>query len=100
MSVWFSEYRVRSLAERIAPRIAPRVEAALVAAIRAELPALLLDELRNEIPEHVAKTAGVNRRLRNDAIVAQHNGRNTAELARNFGISTSMVIKIVRGRNK
>jgi hypothetical protein len=64
MSTWFSEYRVRSLAERSAPRIAPKVEAALLACIRAELPALLMDELRNEIPEFVPKHSVALRRDR------------------------------------
>lgn len=98
MSIWFSEYRVRCLAERIAPKIAPKVEAALVAAIRAELPALLLEELRNEIPEYVPKMGSTVRRDRNAAIVAEFTGRNVKELSAKWKLSRQAIWNIVRGK--
>jgi len=97
MSTWFSEYRVKSLAERIAPKIAPKVEAALLACIRAELPALLMDELRNELPEFTPKHSVSLRRDRDNLIRARFNGRNTVELAGQFGLSAKQVLRIARG---
>jgi Mor family transcriptional regulator len=100
MSTWFSEYRVRCLAQRIAPRIMPSVAAAISQAINAtisaELPALLMDELRNEIPEFVPKHSVALRRDRDAAIRAQYNGRNAKELSTRFGVSVSSVFKIVK----
>ena len=97
MSTWFSEYRVKGLAERIAPKIAPKVEAALLACIRAELPALLMDELRNEIPEFVPKHSVALRRDRDNLIRARFNGRNAVELSGQFGLSAKQVMRIARG---
>lgn len=97
MSTWFSEFRVRSLAERIAPKIAPKIELAMIAAIRAELPGLLMEELRLEIPEHVPKGSVSAKRLRNEAICAQYTGQNVKELSTRFGLSPSAIFKIVAG---
>lgn len=97
MSTWFSEYRVRSLAERIAPRIAPKVEAALLACIRAELPGMLMDELRREIPEFTPKRSVTVRRDRDNLIRARFTGRNAAELSAQFGLSIKQVMRIARG---
>ena len=97
MGVWFSEFHVRTLAERIAPRIAPSVEVALVAAIRAELPRLLMDELRTMLPEHTPKGSNAHKRQRNELIRARYNGSNSADLAREFGLHVAHVRKIVRG---
>lgn len=96
MSTWFSEYRVRSLAERIAPRIAPKVEAALLACIRAELPGMLMDELRREIPEFTPKRSVTARRDRDNLIRARFTGRNAAELSAQFGLSIKQVMRIAR----
>lgn len=97
MSTWFSEYRVRSLAERIAPRIAPKVEAALLDCIRAELPALLMDELRRDLPEFTPKHSTALRRERDNLIRARFTGRNAVELAGQFGISAKQIMRIARG---
>jgi hypothetical protein len=97
MSTWFSEYRVRSLAERIAPRIAPKVEAALMECIRAELPGLLMDELRQSLPEYTPKNSVALRRDRDNLIRARFNGGNAAELAGQFGLSTKQIMRIGRG---
>lgn len=97
MSTWFSEYRVRSLAEHITPRIAPKVEAAILACIRAELPGMLMEELRREIPEFTPKHSVALRRDRDNLIRARFNGSNAAELSGQFGLSIKQVIRIGRG---
>lgn len=97
MSTWFSEYRVKCLAERIAPKIAPKVEAALLACIRAELPAMLMDELRRDLPEFTPKHSNSIRRDRDNMIRARWNGRNAAELSTQFGLSIKQVTRIARG---
>ncbi len=97
MSTWFSEYRVRTLAEHIAPRIAPKVEAAILACIRAELPGMLMDELRKDIPEFTPKRSVALRRDRDNLIRARFTGRNAAELSGQFGISIKQVLRIARG---
>lgn len=97
MSTWFSEYRVRTLAERIAPRIAPKVEEALLAVIRAELPGMLMEELRLEIPEFTPKKSLSMRRDRDNLIRARYNGTNAAELSHQFGISIKQIMRIGRG---
>lgn len=97
MSTWFSEYRVRSLAERIAPRMAPKVEAALLAVIRNELPGMLMDELRKDIPEFTPKNSTALRRQRDMLIRARFDGTNTVELAGQFGVSARQVQRITRG---
>ena len=95
MSIWFSEYHVRTLAERIAPRIAPSVEVAILAAVRAELPRLLMDELRTMLPEHTPK-GGERKSERNALIKARYNGSNISNLAREFGLHPAHVRKLVR----
>lgn len=97
MSTWFSECRVKSLAERIAPKIAPKVEAALLACIRAELPALLMDELQREIPDLTPKVNPARRRDRDNLIRARFTGGNAGELAGQFGLSAKQVLRIARG---
>lgn len=97
MSTWFSEYRVKCLAERIAPKIAPKVEAALLACIRAELPAMLMDELRRDLPEFTPKHSNSIRRDRDNLIRARWTGRNAAELSTQFGLSIKQVTRIGRG---
>jgi len=97
MSTWFSEYRVRSLAERIAPKIAPKVEAALLAVIHAELPGMLMEELRKDLPEFTPKHSVALRRDRDNLIRARYNGKNVIELAHQFGISPKQVHRIGKG---
>lgn len=102
MSIWFSEFHVRTLAERIAPRIMPSVSdaatKAIMATIRAELPGLLMAELRDLLPEHTPKGSSAARRDRNAAIRAEYNGRNITALAAKYGISRRMAFNIVAGR--
>ncbi|MCU0839939.1 MAG: hypothetical protein MUE49_14645 [Rhodospirillales bacterium] len=95
MSVWFSEFHVRTLAERIAPRIAPTVEVALVAAIRAELPRLLMDELRIMLPDHTPK-CGARKGERNALIRARYNGTNVSALAREFCLNERQIYRILK----
>ncbi len=95
MSTWFSEYRVRKLAERIADRIAPSLAPDESVTLRHQLPALLMDELRNELPEFTPKRSVSARRDRDAAIRSQYTGHNCRELSARFGISVSMVFKIV-----
>ena len=65
MSTWFSEYRVRTLAEHIAPRILPKVEAALGNVFREHLPGMLMEAIRAEIgTEHAPKGSAAARRDR------------------------------------
>ena len=96
---WFSEYRIRSLAERIAPRIMPSVAAAVSqaihAAIFAELPGLLMDELRRDIPEYTPQRSVSLRRDRDNGIRAAFTGRNYRELSVKFGVSIKTVRRVV-----
>jgi Mor family transcriptional regulator len=96
MGVWFSEFHVRTLAERITPRIAPSVETAILAAVRAELPRLLMEELRTMLPEHTPKGSGVRKSERNALIRARYTGNNVATLAKEFGLHPAHVRKLVK----
>lgn len=51
MSVWFSEYRVRCLAQRLEPRIQQIIERIVLGVVCAELPALLIAELERDLAE-------------------------------------------------
>lgn len=95
MNLWFSEYRVRALAESIAPQIAPRVEAAIIATIRAELPRLLMDELRRELPEHTPNGSNSQRSMRDKAIRMEFTGTNARALADKYRISYRQVRRIL-----
>jgi hypothetical protein len=97
MNNWFSEYRVRALAENIAPKIAPKVEAVLLECIRAELPALLMDELRKALPEHTPKHSASMKRQRDGLIRARYNGSNASDLGSQFGLSAKQIARIARG---
>lgn len=97
MSVWFSEYRVRCLAEYIAARIQPKVEAAIAEVFRAHMPALLMEAIRAEIGhEHAPKGSAGARRERDNLIRARFNGRNAGELAKQFSLSSRQVQRIAR----
>lgn len=95
MSIWFSEFHVRTLAERIAPKISPAVERAVLSAVRAELPGLLMGELRDLLPEYTPKRSAASRRDRDNAIRAKFNGRNAQALAAEFSISVRQVWRVV-----
>lgn len=98
MSAWFSEYRVRTLAEHIAPRIQPKVEAAIAEVFRAHMPGLLMDAIRAEIGvEHAPKGSAAGRRDRDNLIRARFTGRNTTLLATQFGLSAKQIVRIGRG---
>jgi hypothetical protein len=96
MSHWFSEFHVRTLAERIAPRIAPAVEVAILNCVRAELPPLLMDELRRMLPDStpVGRSAACKRR--NEIIRARYTGRNADALAKEFGLHVVHIRRIVK----
>lgn len=96
MGVWFSEFHVRTLADRIAPRIAPSVEIAILAAVRAELPRLLMEELRTMLPDHTPNGSGRRKGERNALIKARYNGSNLAALAKEFGLHPAHVRKLVK----
>lgn len=96
MSHWFSEFHVRTLADRIAPRIAPAVEVAVLASVRAELPSLLMDELRRMLPDSTPKGSNTARRARDDLIRARYTGRNGPELAAEFGLHVTQIRRIAR----
>jgi hypothetical protein len=96
MSHWFSEFHVRTLAERIAPRIAPAVEVAILSCVRAELPLLLMDELRRMLPDSTPKGSNAARRARDDLIRARYTGRNAPELAAEFCLHVTQIRRIVR----
>ena len=95
MSIWFSEFHVRTLAERIAPKIAPSVEQAVLSAVRDQLPGLLMNELRDMLPEYTPKRSAASRRDRDNAIRAEFNGRNAKEIAARHGLSIRQVWRIV-----
>lgn len=98
MSIWFSEFHVRTLAERIAPRISPAVERAVLAAVRQELPGLLMAELREMLPESTPKGSAAGRRDRDNAIRAEYTGRNLGALAAKYKISVRRLHEIVKLR--
>lgn len=93
--MWFSEFHVRTLAERISPRIAPAVEQAVLAAVREQLPGLLMSELRDLLPEHTPKQLPSSRRARDEAIRAKFTGHNAQALAQEFGLNVRQVRRIV-----
>ena len=95
MGVWFSEYHVRTLAERITPRIAPSVEVAILAAVRAELPRLLMEELRVMLPDNTAQR-GERKSERNALIKARYNGSNLNALAKEFCMHPDHVRRLVK----
>lgn len=98
MSTWFSEYRVRTLAEHIAPRIQPKVEAAIAEVFRAHMPGLLMEAIRAEIgTEHAPKGSAAGRRDRDNLIRARFTGRNATELSAQFGLSAKQIMRIARG---
>lgn len=97
-----SEFLIRSLAQACAPKIAAKVETAVLATVRAELPGVIADVLREQYPGetlkfYVPKRPVSARRDRDAAIRAAYTGHNCRELAARFGLSVSMVFKIVRG---
>lgn len=96
MSHWFSEFHVRTLADRIAPRIAPAVEVAVLASVRAELPSLLMDELRRMLPDSTPKGSTAARKTRDQLIRARYTGRNANALAEEFGLSAVHIRRIVK----
>lgn len=98
MSIWFSEFHVRTLSERIAPKIAPAVERAILASVRQELPGLLMAELRELLPEYTPKRTPSSRRDRDNAIRAEYTGHNVKILSVKYGLSPSQVFRIVRLR--
>ena len=95
-----SEYHLRNLAEACAPRIAARIDAAIRQVIRDELPEVVQEVLREQhaggsLSLYVAKSPGRTRGERNAAIRARYNKHNAKTLAAEFGISESLVFKIV-----
>lgn len=98
-----SELTLRELAAACAPRIAAKVEAAVVSTVRAELANVIEQVLAESYPgetfRHYAATRPASmRRDRDQAIRAKYTGQNAAALAKEFGISTRMIFKIVSGR--
>lgn len=98
-----SDLMLRTIAAACAPRIAARVEQAVVSTVRAELPTIIEAVLRETYPGetlrlYVSKKPGAMRRLRDDAIRAEYNGRNVAALAKKFEMSPRTVFRIVSGR--
>lgn len=97
MGVWFSEYRVRCLAEYIAPRIMPRIGSALNEVFKVQLPGLLMEAIRAEISTAYAPKGSVSaRRERDNLIRARFNGRNAGDLAEQFSLSSRHVRRIAR----
>lgn len=95
MGVWFSEFHVRTLAERITPRIAPSVEVAVLTAVRAELPRLLMEELRQMLPDNTPKGGGIRISERNAMIRARYNGSNLHALSKEFCLHPRHIRRIV-----
>ena len=98
-----SDYQIRELAEACAPRIAAQIEQVVLTTVRQSLPGVIADVLREKwagesVRLYVAKRSTSSRRDRDIIIRAQYNGHNCAELAHRFGLSQSMVFKIVAGK--
>lgn len=96
-----SDLTLRELAAACAPKIAAKVEQAVVETVRAELAGVLEQVLAERYPgetfrHYAASRPAAMRRDRNNAIRARYNGRNAAELAREFGVSARMIFKIVQ----
>jgi len=98
-----SDFMLRSLAAACAPRIAAKVEAAVLATVRDELPGTIEAVLREQFPGetlrmYIPKKPVTLKRDRNAAIRAQYNGHNVKALSTSFGLSPSMIFKIVACR--
>jgi Mor family transcriptional regulator len=98
-----SDLMLKTLAAACAPRIAAKVEEVVVSTVRAELPSIIESVLREQYPGeslriYVSKKPGAMRRLRDEAIRREYNGRNVAALAKKFETSSRNVFRIVSGR--
>ena len=98
-----SELMIRNLAEACALELGPHVDAAVSDIVRKHLPTTIEKILRRDYPGetvrlYVPKRPVSLRRDRDAAIRQQYNGHNVKELATRFGLSQSMVFKIVSGK--
>lgn len=90
---------LRDLSNRIARH--PRIEQAVMGAIRTELPTvieMILSEMHpgESVRIYAPKKPVALRRERDAAIRAEFNGRNIPALAKKYGISSRMVLNIVK----
>jgi Mor family transcriptional regulator len=90
---------LRELSHRVAAH--PRIEQAVTQAIRAELPGVIeciLSEMYpgENVQIYAPKKPVQMRRDRDLGIRTEYNGHNAQALARKYGVSVSMVFKIVR----
>lgn len=90
---------LRDLSARVAAH--PRIEHAVMSAIRAEMPGVIeciLSEMYpgENVQIYAPKKPVSLRRERDSGIRTEYNGHNVKALAKKYGISVSMVFKIVQ----
>lgn len=96
-----SDYHIRTLAAACAPRIAAQVETVVLETVRRELPGVLADVLREQFPGetlhlYIPKRSVHDRKRRDMAICREHNGHNTRELSKQYGLTPQQINNIVR----
>lgn len=98
-----SELMIRDLAASCAREMAPMIEKAVTQIVRDQLPETIKTVLQKQYPGETvriysAKKPASIRRDRDAAIRQQYNGHNVKELSARFGLSQSMVFKIISGK--
>lgn len=98
-----SEFMIRNLATACAEEIGPHVDHAVSEVVRQRLPATIERILRRDyagetLRLYVPKKPVSARRDRDSAIRKQYTGHNVKALATQFGLSQSMIFKIVSGK--
>ena len=95
-----SEYMIRNLATACAAELGPHVDQAVAEVVRQRLPATIEKILRRDyagetLRLYVSKKPVSARRDRDEAIRLQYTGHNVKALSSKFGLSQSMIFKIV-----
>jgi len=98
-----SEYMIRNLATACAAELGPHVDQAVAEVVRQRLPATIEKILRRDyagetLRLYVSKKPVSARRDRDEAIRLQYTGHNVKALSSKFGLSQSMIFKIVSGK--
>ena len=98
-----SEYMIRNLATACAAELVPHVDQAVSEVVRPRLPATIERILRRDyagetLRLYVPKKPVSARRGRDEAIRLQDTGHHVKALSTQFGLSQSMIFKIVSGK--
>ena len=98
-----SDLLIRTLAANCAAELGPHVDQSVAEVVRQRLPATIERILRRDYAGetlcfYVSKKPVSARRDRDEAIRLQYTGHNVKALATQFGLSQSMIFKIVSGK--